>query len=147
MRSFSNTFASVSTQQPIHRHTFRKAERLCSKKLITEVFERGNSFYIKPFKAIWINTTLATSVPAQLLITVPKRYIRDSWQRNSIKRSIREAYRLNKDPFYSFLQQSQKQCALAIVYTGRKIITAAEAEAAIILILCRLSKEYEKITG
>ncbi|NWJ49336.1 MAG: ribonuclease P protein component [Bacteroidetes bacterium] len=147
MRSFSNTFASVSIQQPIHRHTFRKAERLCSKKLITDVFEKGHSFYIKPFKTLWIDTTLSTSAPVQLLITVPKRYIRDSWQRNSIKRLIREAYRLNKDPFYSILQQKQKQCALAIVYTGRKIITATEAESAIILILCRLSEEYEKITG
>ena|ERR1035437_405475 len=147
MRSFSNTFASVSTQQLIYRHTFRKAERLCSKKLITEVFEKGNSFYIKPFKTLWIDTTLSTSVPAQLLITVPKRYMRDSWQRNSIKRLIREAYRLNKEPFYSILQQKQKQCALAIVYTGRKIITAAEVESAIILILCRLTEEYEKITG
>lgn len=137
----------MSIGQPIYRHTFRKAERLCNKKLITEVFEKGNSFYIKPFKTLWIDTTLSTSVPAQLLITVPKRYMRDSWQRNSIKRLIREAYRLNKNPFYSILQQKQKQCALAIVYTGRKIITAAETESAIILILCRLSEEYEKITG
>ena len=147
MRSFSNTLASVSIEQPIYRHTFRKAERLCSKKLITEVFEKNNSFYIKPFKTLWIDTSFSTSVPAQLLITVPKRYIRDAWLRNSIKRLIREAYRLNKEPFYSILQQKQKQCALAIVYTGRKIITAAEAESAIILILHRLSEEYEKITG
>jgi ribonuclease P protein component len=147
MRSFSNTFASVINEHPIFRHTFRKAEKLCSKKLITEVFEKGNSFYVKPFKTLWLDISLSNSAPAQLLITVPKRYIRDSWQRNSIKRLIREAYRLNKEPFYSILQQKQKQCAFAIVYTGRKIITLAEAESAIILILCRLSEEYEKITG
>ncbi len=137
----------MSSRQPIYSHTFRKAERLCSKKLITEVFEKGNSFYIKPIKALWLDTSLPTSVPAQLLITVPKRYIHDSWQRNSIKRLIREAYRQNKELLYLILQQKQKQCALAIVYTGRKIITAAEIESAIILILCRLSEEYEKVTG
>jgi ribonuclease P protein component len=64
-----------------------------------------------------------------------------------MKRLIREAYRLNKAPFYTALQEKQKQCALAIVFTGKKIISSEETEAAIILILRRLIDEYEKIVG
>ena len=64
-----------------------------------------------------------------------------------MKRFIREAYRKNKAPFYAVLQAKQKQCALAIIFTGKKIISAQETEVAIILILRRLTDEYEKITG
>ena len=73
--------------------------------------------------------------------------MRKAWQRNLMKRHIREAYRKNKAPLYSILQAKQKQCALAIVFTGKKIISAQETEAAIILILRRLTDEYEKIVG
>jgi ribonuclease P protein component len=137
----------VSNEKTILRNTFRKAEHLCSRNLITTVFEKGQAFYYFPFKAIWMDTQFPISVPAQLLPAVPKRFMRKAWQRNLMKRHIREAYRKNKTPFYSILQDKQKQCALAIVFTGKKIISAQETEAAIILILRRLTDEYEKIVG
>ena len=140
-------FACVSNEQLIPRNTFRKAEHLCSRKLITTVFEKGRVFYYTPFKAIWLDTQFETSVPVQLLPAVPKRFLRKAWQRNLMKRLIREAYRLNKAPFYEVLQEKHKQCALAIVFTGRKIISSQETETAIILILRRLTDEYEKIVG
>ena len=62
-----------------------------------------------------------------------------------MKRYIREAYRQHKAPFYSILETKEKQCALAIVFTGKKIISSQETEAAIILILKRLTDEYEKV--
>jgi ribonuclease P protein component len=137
----------VSNEKTILRNTFRKAEHLCSRNLITTVFEKGQAFYYSPFKAIWLDTQFPISVPVQLLPAVPKRFMRKAWQRNLMKRHIREAYRKNKAPLYSILQAKQKQCALAIVFTGKKIISAQETEAAIILILRRLTDEYEKIVG
>lgn len=134
----------MSKQQSMPRKTFRKAEHLCSRNLITEVFEKGHYFYSTPFKVIWLDTNFSTSVPVQLLPAVPKRFIRKAWQRNLMKRLIREAYRNHKEAFYSILQLKQKQCALALVFTGKKIITSHETEAAIILILRRLTDEYEK---
>lgn len=137
----------MSNEQPKPRNTYRKAEHLCSRKLIATVFEQGRVFYQSPFKVIWFDTQFPTSVPAQLLPSVPKRFLRKAWQRNRIKRLIREVYRLNKAPFYAALQEKQKQCALAIVYTGKKIISSEETTAAIILILRRLTDEYEKVVG
>jgi ribonuclease P protein component len=135
----------VSNEQLLPRNTFRKAEHLCSRNLITTVFEKGRPFYYSPFKVIWLETHFPTSVPAQLLPAVPKRFLRKAWQRNLMKRFIREAYRQNKASLYSALQAKEKQCALAIVFTGKKIISSQETEAAIILILRRLTDEYEKI--
>jgi ribonuclease P protein component len=135
----------VSNEQPISRKTYRKAEHLCSRSLITTLFEKGGAFYYSPFKVIWLDTEFPISVPAQLLPTVPKRNLRKAWQRNLMKRLIREAYRQNKAPFYDVLQLKQKQCALAIIFTGKKIIDSHETEAAIILILRRLTQEYEKV--
>jgi ribonuclease P protein component len=135
----------VSNQPPLPRNTFRKAEHLCSRNLITTVFEKGRFFYYPPFKVIWLDTNFSTSVPAQLLPAVPKRFLRKAWQRNLMKRYIREAYRQHKAPFYSILETKEKQCALAIVFTGKKIISSQETDAAIILILRRLTDEYEKV--
>jgi hypothetical protein len=42
-----------------------------------------------------------------------------------MKRYIREAYRQHKAPFYTILETKEKQCALAIVFTGKKIIENA----------------------
>jgi ribonuclease P protein component len=135
----------VSNEQPISRKTYRKAEHLCSRNLITTLFEKGRALYYSPFKVLWLDTEFPISVPAQLLPTVPKRNLRKAWQRNLMKRLIREAYRQNKAPFYDVLQLKQKQCALAIIFTGKKIIDSHETEAAIILILRRLTQEYEKV--
>ena len=137
----------MSNEKTILRNTFRKAEHLCSRNLITTVFEKGRTLYYSPFKVIWLDTQFPISVPAQLLPAVPKRYTKKAWQRNLMKRFIREAYRKNKAPFYAVLQAKQKQCALAIIFTGKKIISAQETEVAIILILRRLTDEYEKIIG
>ena len=142
---FLSIFACVSNEEIIIRKTYRKAEHLCSRNLITTVFEKGRSLYYSPFKVIWLDTQFSTSVPAQLLPVAPKRYLRKAWQRNLMKRLIREAYRQNKAPFYSVLQAKQRQCALAIIFTGKKIIASDETEAAIILILRRLTDEYEKV--
>lgn len=79
--------------------TFGKSERLCSKKSIKELFNRGSSFYIYPFKVIFLPNPDQSIGKPQLLISVPKRNFKKAVDRNKIKRRIREAYRLNKKHF------------------------------------------------
>lgn len=76
--------------------SFRKAERLCSKKRIEALFA-GNSCSLSayPLRAVYRENTESTE-QVQLLISVSKRRFKHAVDRNRTKRLIREAYRQNK---------------------------------------------------
>lgn len=58
---------------------------------------------------------------AKLLITVPKKRFKKAVSRNSVKRLIRETYRLNKLEIIEDWQAQGKYFALAFVYIGNDI--------------------------
>lgn len=126
--------------------TFKKEERLSEKKIIKELFEKGFSFYLSPFKVVWLNTSIEGLFPAKVMITVSNRNFRNAVDRNRIRRIIREAYRKNKQILYDSITQPSMKMAFVIIYTGKNIIQYSEAEAKIILILQRLVEENEKGT-
>ena len=77
------------------RHTFRKSERLCSRKQIDDLFGGGaQSVSTFPIRAVF--KTSETS-PTQTLMSVSKRRLKHAVDRNRAKRQMREAYRLNKE--------------------------------------------------
>jgi ribonuclease P protein component len=103
-------------------YTFKKEERLCSKKLIEELFHNGSSFLLYPFRIVWLKHDLPADVPVQVLINVPKRRFKKAVDRNLIKRRIRESYRLNKvEGLYVFLKGHSSQLLLAFQYVGKDI--------------------------
>ncbi|MFA6923202.1 MAG: ribonuclease P protein component [Bacteroidales bacterium] len=118
--------------------TFKKDERLCSRKVISELFEKGNSFNVFPIKTIWLKTSFESPYPAKILIVVPKKNIKKAVDRNKIKRRIREIYRKNKESLYEYLKRTEKQYVFALIYLDKNIISFKELEEKIILTLQRL---------
>ena len=103
-------------------YTFKKEERLCSKKLIEELFHNGSSFLLYPFRLVWLVHPLPAEVPVQVLINVPKRRFKKAVHRNLIKRRIREVYRLNKEAeLYPYLTGHSAQLLLGIQFVGKEI--------------------------
>ena len=129
------------------RHTFGKNERLHSRKLIGKLFSDGSSFFIYPFKVIFLEVDAADDSPAKLLITVSKRNFKKAVQRNRIKRLIRESYRLNKQVLYSKRRNNGKQLLTGLIFVGKTIPPFAEIERKIILILHRLTEQDEQTAG
>ena len=76
--------------------TFKKEERLNKEKWIQELFEKGSSFILHPFRVIFLPHPDPKSSVHQVLISVSARNFKKAVDRNAIKRRIREAYRLNK---------------------------------------------------
>lgn len=120
------------------RFTFRKEERLYSKKIIAELMSRGKSFSNNPLRIVWTETELAGKFPAQVLFSVPQKKIKTSVQRNRLKRRMREAYRKNKQILYEPLKESGIAIAFAIIYTSPKESEYGDIERKIILSLHRL---------
>lgn len=118
--------------------TFGKSERLCSKKSIKELFNRGSSFYIYPFKVIFLPTSDQNVDKQQLLITVPKRTFKKAVDRNKIKRRIREAYRLNKKHFPI---TTKNPLMIAYIYTAKESLNYQLIQEKLKDSLLRLSNE------
>jgi len=127
--------------------TFTKDERLCKKILISKLFREGHSFFIYPFRVIFLEIMIPVNFPVQVLISVPAQIIRKAVLRNRIKRRIREAWRINKEILYEDLTERQQQMAVCIMYTSKEILPSSLVREKIILILQRLRKGHAKISG
>lgn len=103
------------------KETFGKTERLCSRKAIAELFEKGDSFFCYPFQIIWSFGPPDLQAPAQVALSVSKRSFRRAVERNLIKRRIREAYRKKKHLLYEYLNEKSKTVLFFIIYKDSKI--------------------------
>ncbi len=106
------------------KNTLNKAERLKKRKLIKELFEKGSSFYLFPFKVIYLPASAFEISNHQLLVSVSKRSFKKATDRNKIKRRIREAYRLNK-----FKLSAYQPTLIGYIYTSREILPFSDIEA------------------
>lgn len=103
-------------------YNFQKEERLCSKKLLEELFKNGSSFLLYPYRVTWLlSPNPLQDFPAQVVVAVPKKRFKHSVDRNLIKRRIKEAYRLHKFlNFYTALSENDIKVILAISYVGKE---------------------------
>lgn len=103
------------------RFGFPKREHLKSKSAIENLYANGSSVTAFPLRAVFLSSKAESGAPtAAILISVAKRRFRHAVDRNLMKRRIREAYRLNKQPFIDELQKSDKQMAVAILYIDNR---------------------------
>jgi ribonuclease P protein component len=126
-------------------YSFRKEERLSSKKIIKELFDKGSSFYLFPFKVIYLENSFSKpeqSQAHQVLITVPKRKFKKAVARNRIRRQIKECYRLQKRLIAP--DTIQKSLWIAFIYTTDKALPYSTISEKLKLTLQRL-KQTAKI--
>ena len=82
----------------MERNLFTKSERLYLKKDIENLFAKGKSFLSFPLRIFYLQRTCnETDGGVSVLVSVPKKRIRQAVNRNRIKRLVRESYRLNKN--------------------------------------------------
>jgi ribonuclease P protein component len=103
------------------KFTFRKEERLSKEKNIQELFDRGSSFYLFPFKVFVMANPDQTFPFHQVMISVSKRNFKSAVDRNLLKRRIREAYRLNKE-----LLPVRNKLLIAYIYSVKDILPSAQ---------------------
>lgn len=99
-------------------NTFHKNERLCSKKQIDTLFEKGQTVNAYPIKLIYLGGRSESKTDVKAMFVVPKKKFKHANDRNKLKRRMREAYRLQKGEFYVSI--GSYKLNLAILYYGNK---------------------------
>lgn len=118
--------------------SLKKGERLCSRKAIEKLFFEGESFFIFPFKVIYLKMVLPLPQPVQAAFSVSRRNFKRAVKRNLLKRRMREAYRLNKSILYQALDD-KGQLVVMFVYVAREVKEYAVIDRAMKLALSKLA--------
>lgn len=119
--------------------TFKKEERLNKEKWIRELFDRGSSFHLSPFRVIYLPHPDPLYPVHQVLISVSTRNFKKAVDRNTIKRRIREAYRLNKSQIHT-----PGKWLIAYIYTAKETLPSGVIHQKLALTFDRIqSKEHD----
>ena len=97
-----------------------KSYSLKSKITIDSLFETGTRVSSYPFVVFMKECELEEKETFKLVFSAPKRTFRFAYQRNRIKRVMKECIRLNKQPFETYLKEQQKQVAFFLIYANKE---------------------------
>lgn len=124
------------------RFTLSKEERICSKKLINELFTgNGRSMTAFPLRVVFMKRTIVDDQPrAAMLVSVPKRYFKHAVDRNRVKRQVREAFRHNKSIIIQNLTDDHEAVAMAFVWLTDEKFPSSEVENRMVRLLTRISE-------
>ena len=126
--------------------TFKKEEKLKSRKLIEILFKQGNSFSNFPFRVLYIFSEKGLA-PLQCGFAVSGKHFKKAVDRNRIKRLMREAYRLQKNNLTETLKTQGKCMAVFFIYTGNEIPEYQDVMEKIGSSLKRLNKIADEVTA
>jgi len=115
-------------------HTLDKEERLCSRKVLEELFGGGHpSVTAYPVRAVFMPNEVGT---VRIMVSVSKRYFKRAVKRNRIKRQLREAYRLQKE----ILQPRETGLDIAFLWTCGEMLPTEKVFQKMHTILCRIQE-------
>lgn len=98
---------------------FPKQEKLCSNIGIEATFSAGKNLFCYPYKVFYLESPITADEPfARAMFVVPKKKFKHAVHRNSIRRRMREAYRLNKHTLAEWCSQNGLHVKLIIMYVA-----------------------------
>ena len=113
-----------------------KSEKLHSFGAIRRLFAEGRGGFVYPFRYV-VYAEGAEEIKAEILFSTPKKFLKRANCRNTVRRRMREAYRLNK----SILESGEKRhLQVALIYSAKEVLdykTIENATKRILENLCR----------
>ncbi len=123
--------------------SFPAKEKLKSSKAISLLFERGKIIYHPPIKAIWHLIPEKHDSPVMAAFSVTKNNFRKAVDRNTIKRLMREAYRLNKYRLIESIPSGTlRTLQLMFIYSENEILSFEKVENSMTEIINKLVDSF-----
>lgn len=123
----------------MQRLTLPKPTKLCNTTAVARLFERdaAEGAVAFPLRAVWrYNTDRRRGESMQFMITVPKKKLRHAVDRVTMRRRIREAYRLSRQEYQARI--AGDQCLdIAFVYLADKLLPYQVIDRAVNRLLAR----------
>ena len=94
-----------------------------------------------PIRVIYLSASASTTLQAGF--TVSSRNFRKAVDRNRLKRLMREAYRVQKQPLIDELEAVSKQMILFFIYTGKEMETFEVVKKKMNQLLASVLKELQ----
>jgi len=109
-------------------YRFGRNEKLKSRKAIEQLFARGKSFNLFPYRIVWQFTNETGALKAanetgalKAGVSAGSRHFKKATDRNRIKRLSREVYRINKHKLYNQLIVENKGMHVFFLYQGKEL--------------------------
>ena len=121
--------------------SYNKFEKLKSRKQIEMLFAQGKSISSFPVKVFYLPVDHTPVHPVQVGVGVSARNFKKAVDRNTIKRRMREAYRLHKLPLHEHLVAQQKSVAVFILWIDKQMPTTAALQELMPAVIEKLIKQ------
>ena len=110
---------------------FPKSEHLCGQQRIASLYKEGRHFVAYPLRVTWRefrsktnvgvqNGEVRTEAAVQVLVWAPKALFKHAVDRNRMRRLMREAYRLEKEPLTGFCIEQGIYVEIAFNYLDKE---------------------------
>lgn len=121
-------------------YKLKKDEKLCHRTSVQTLFGKGKSLMAFPLRAAY-RLRPRGEHPVQFLISIPKKRVRKAVGRVTLRRRVREAYRLNRR---ELLQQPLEQTGwgvdIAFVYLDSNLAPYSVINEKVISLLTRIAQ-------
>ena len=121
--------------------SYNKFEKLKSRKQIELLFAQGKSISSFPVKVFYLPVEHTPEHPVQVGVGVSARNFKKAVDRNTIKRRMREAYRLHKLPLHEYLMAEQKSVTVFILWIDKQLPTTSALQDLMPVVLEKLIKQ------
>jgi len=119
--------------------SFPKKEHLCLKRRFDALLSGGKSFFIYPFRVIYlVNDPNPDGIPLQVAISVKKKQYKHAVTRNLIKRRFRESWRHQQSILQECLTHEGKSMYILMIYGAAEVMKYNEMDLRMQQIIRRL---------
>ncbi len=109
-----------------------------------QLFTVGKSVSVFPVKAMFNETDAVLDFPVKVGVGVSSRNFKKAVDRNRIKRLLREAYRLNKQPLLDFVNANNKKVIVFFLFIDKTLPDFETLQNKIPLLIDKLIKQLNE---
>jgi len=126
-------------------NTLCREERLRGEKVISHLFNNGQTFFQTPYKVFWVKISETGAFPARFAVSVPRRRFKRAVKRNLLKRRTREVFRTNKQILHDAVSDGE-QIHMVVIYSSDIPLPTTDLDAAMKKILHRIARQHVEST-